>query len=70
MAYGLFRLQRVMPGTMFRVQKFGLKVRDGVHKASDAVVEPVLKVHSSQAGQKAMWKSIRDLFKRPPRKVE
>jgi hypothetical protein len=70
LSFGLFRLQRVLPGKMFRLQKFGLKVRDGVQKASDAAVEPVLKVHSSQAGQKALRKSIRDLFKRPPRDEE
>lgn len=67
MSYGLFRLQRVMPRTMFSLQKLGLKVRDGTQKATDAVVEPVLKVHSAQASQKAFGQSIRNLFKRPPR---
>jgi hypothetical protein len=69
-SFGLFRLQRVMPGKMFSVQKFGVKVRDGVQKAADAAVEPVLKVHSAQASQKVMWQSIRNLFKKPPRKEE
>jgi hypothetical protein len=68
MSFGLFRLQRIMPGKMFGLQKFGLKVRDGVQKATDAVVEPVLKVNSAQAGRKAVGQSIRNLFKRPPRK--
>ena len=68
MSFGLFRLQRVMPGKLFGLQKFGLKVRDGVQKATDAVVEPVLKVHSAQAGRKVFGQSIRNLFKRPPRK--
>jgi hypothetical protein len=70
MVYGLFRLQRVLPGKMYSLQKFSLKVRDGVQKASDVAVEPVLKVHSSRASQKALWKNIRDLFKRPPRDTE
>ncbi len=70
MSYGLFRLQRKMPGAMYSVQKFSLKVRDGVQKASDAAVEPVLKVHSSRASQKALWKNIRDIFKRNPRDEE
>ena len=70
MSYGLFRLQRILPGTMYSVQKFGLKVRDGVQKASDAAVEPVLKVQSSQASRKALWKNIRDIFKRSPRGEE
>jgi hypothetical protein len=68
MSFGLFRLQRIMPGKMFGLQKFGLKVRDGVQKVTDAVVEPVLKVNSAQAGRKAFGQSIRNLFKRPPRK--
>jgi hypothetical protein len=67
MSFGMFRLQRVMPGKMFGLQKFGLKVRDGVQKVTDAVVEPVLKVNSAQAGRKALGQSIRNLFKRPPR---
>ena len=70
MAYGLFRLQRVMPDKMYSVQKFSIKVRDGVQKASDAAVEPVLKVHSSRASQNALWKNVRDFFKRPPRDEE
>ena len=70
MAYGLFRLQQLLPGKLFSLQKFSLKVRDGVQKASDSAVEPVLKVRSSRAGQKALWKNIRDLFKRPPRQAE
>ena len=70
MSYGLFRLQRVLPGKLFSLQKFSLKVRDGVQKASDAAVEPVLKVHSSRAGQKTLWKNLRDLIKRPPRDTE
>ena len=70
MSYGLFRLQRVLPGKLFSLQKFSLKVRDGVQKASNAAVEPVLKVHSSRAGQKTLWKNLRDLVKRPPRDVE
>jgi hypothetical protein len=68
MSFGLFRLQRIMPGKMFGLQKFGLKVRDGVQKATDAAVEPVLKVNSAKAGRKAFGQSIRNLFKRPPRK--
>jgi hypothetical protein len=67
MSYGLFRLQQVLPGKLFSLQKFSLKVRDGVQKASDAAVEPVLKVHSSRASQKTLWKNLRDLIKRPPR---
>jgi len=67
MSYGLFRLQRLLPGKLYGVQKFSLKIRDGVQKASDAAVEPVLKVHSAQASRKALWKNVRDLFKRPPR---
>jgi amino acid transporter len=70
MAYGLFLLQRVLPGKLFSLQKFSLKVRDGVQKVSDAVVEPVLKVHSSRAGQKTLLKNIRDLFNRRPRDEE
>jgi hypothetical protein len=70
MSYGLFRLQRVLPGKLFSVQKFSLKVRDGVQKVSDAAVEPVLKAHSSRAGQKTLWKNLRDLIKRPPRDTE
>ncbi len=70
MSYGMFRLQRVLPGKMFSVQKFSIKVRDGVQKASDAVVEPVMKAQSAQAGQKTLWKNVRDLFKRPPRDEE
>jgi len=70
MSYGLFRLQRVLPGKLFSLQKFSLKVRDGVQKASDAAVEPVLKVHSSRAGQKTLWKNLQDLIKRPPRDTE
>ena len=70
LSFGLFRLQRVMPGKMFSLQKFGLKVRDGVQKATDAAVEPMLKVHGAQAGRKAMGQSIRNLFKKPPRKEE
>jgi len=70
MSYGLFRVQRVLPGKLFSLQKFSLKVRDGVQKASDAAVEPVLKVHSSRASQKAFWKNLRDLFKRPPQGEE
>jgi hypothetical protein len=70
MSYGLFRLQRVLPGKLFSLQKFSLKVRDGVQKVSDAAVEPVLKVHSSRAGQKTLWKNLRDLIKRPPQDVE
>jgi hypothetical protein len=65
-SFGLFRLQRMLPGKLFGLQKFGIKVRDGVQKASDAMVEPVLKVHSVQAGRKAMWQRIRDLFKKAP----
>jgi hypothetical protein len=70
MAYGLFRLQRVLPGKMFGVQKFSRKVQDGVQKVTDAAVEPVLKVQGAQAGQKALIQHIRNLFKRPPRKEE
>ena len=70
MSFGLFRLQRVLPAKMFSLQKIGLKVRDGVQKATDKMAEPVLKAHSAQAGQKAMWKGIRNLFKRSPRKEE
>ena len=66
MSYGLFRLQRVLPGKMFSLQKFSLKVRDGVQKASDSAVEPVLKVHSSRAGQQTLWKNLRELIKRSP----
>jgi len=69
-SYGLFRLQRVLPSKLFSLQKLGLKVRDGVQKASDAAVEPVLKVHSSRAGQQTLWKNLRDLVRRPPRDVE
>jgi hypothetical protein len=69
-SFGLFRLQRVLPGKLFGVHKFSLKVRDGVQKASDAMVEPVLKVHSAQAGRKALWQHIRALFKRSPREEE
>jgi hypothetical protein len=70
MAYGLYRLQLVLPGKLFSLQKFSLKVRDGVQKASDAAVEPVLKVRSSRAGQQALWKNVRGLFRRPPRDEE
>jgi len=70
MSYGLFRLQRVLPGKLFSLQKFSLKVRDGVQKASDVAAEPVLKMHSSRAGQKTLWKSLRDLVKRSPRDAE
>ncbi len=69
-SYGVFRLQRVMPGKMYSVQKISVKVRDGVQKVSDAAVEPVMKVQGAQASQKAFWKNIRDLFKRPPRNEE
>jgi len=70
MSYGLFRLLRVLPGKLFSLQKLSLKFRDGVQKVSDAAVEPVLKVHSSRAGQKTLWKNLRDLMKRPPRDTE
>jgi hypothetical protein len=70
MSYGLFRLQRVLPGKLFSLQNLSLKARDGVQKVSDAAVEPVLKVHSSRASQKALWKNVRDLFKRPPQDTE
>lgn len=66
-SYGLFYLRKILPDKLFRIQDFSVKVREGVQKASDAAVEPVLKVHSRRAGQAAMRKSIRDLFKRPPR---
>jgi hypothetical protein len=67
MSYGLFRLQRVLPGKMYSIQKFSHTVRDGVQKVSDAAVEPVMKAQSSRAGQKTLWKNIHDFFKRPPR---
>jgi hypothetical protein len=70
MVYGLFRLQQWLPGKLFSLQNFSLKVRDGVQKASDAAVEPVLRARSSRAGQKALWQNVRDLFKRPPRDAE
>lgn len=66
-SFGLFRLRKILPEKLFRLQNFGVKVREGVYKASDAAVEPVLKIHSRRAGQEAMRKRIRDLFKRPPR---
>ena len=70
MSFGLFRLQRMLPGKLFSIQKFSLKVRDGVQKATDAVVEPVLKVQSAQAGRKALIQNIKNLFKRPARKED
>ena len=70
LSFGMFRLQRALPSKMFSLHKIGLKVRDGVQKVTDKMAEPVLKVHSAQAGRKAMWKGIRDLFKRSPRKDE
>jgi hypothetical protein len=70
MVYGLFRLQQILPGKLYRLQIFSVKVRDGVQKAFDVAVEPVLKVRSSRAGQKALWKNVGDLFKRPPRDSE
>jgi hypothetical protein len=70
MSYGMFRLLRVLPGKLYSLQNLSLKVRDGVQKASDAAVEPVLRVHSYRASQKAFWKNLRDLIKRPPRGEE
>lgn len=70
LSFGMFRLQRVLPGKMFSLQKFSLRIRDGVQKATDMAVEPVLKVQGAQAGRKALFKNIRKLFKRPPRDEE
>lgn len=69
-SFGLFRLQRGLPRKLFSIQKFSLKLRDGVQKATDIAVEPVLKVQSAQAGRRAFVQNIKNLFKRPPRKEE
>jgi hypothetical protein len=60
----MYKLLRLTPDGMFRAQNFFWKVQAGVKKASDMAVAPVLKAQSSRAGQQAMWRNIRNIFKR------
>jgi hypothetical protein len=58
MVYGLWKLLALLPGKMYQVQNIFQKIQAFVRMASDKLVEPFLKVHSTSASVGAFWHSL------------
>ena len=60
--YGLTRLLQAMPYFFLRVQIFFLRTQIGVHRFTDGLVAPMLKIHTFTARTHAFGRSMRRSF--------
>lgn len=57
LAYGVIRLIGLLPGWMYKIQRFVLKVEEAASRISQAVTAPMIRINAFSSG-------LRQLFKR------